>query len=149
MTTLYIRNNTLQIAKVLLHHNGRVLILTENDGSPGLPGGARDKEDADLTSTAIREVREELGLEPDAYTLQPTEITTQFTFTNTSMPERHGKAAIAHLFLAAFHHTQDISLEQTLEGFDWLNPEEAMQQMAAQKNRFAGLLERGVALLRQ
>jgi 8-oxo-dGTP pyrophosphatase MutT (NUDIX family) len=98
-----------------VRHASVALILYERDGSPwtiftrrtelvgdhkgqiSLPGGSKDAEDASLLATAIRETREELGIDPDVlqavaaiqtvYTVATRYYIHPFVFYTQSRPE--------------------------------------------------------------
>lgn len=48
---------------VLLTHRSEALV--EHRGQVAFPGGAREQQDEDLKSTALREMNEEIGVDPD------------------------------------------------------------------------------------
>jgi 8-oxo-dGTP pyrophosphatase MutT (NUDIX family) len=48
----------------------RAADMRTHAGQPAFPGGARDREDADATATALREANEEVGLDPSSVVVQ-------------------------------------------------------------------------------
>jgi 8-oxo-dGTP pyrophosphatase MutT (NUDIX family) len=76
-------NNTITTTNALLYkiESGTVkfLLAQENDDNWGLPGGAKEVEDLDLLSAIKRELKEELGLEPQDYELRESGVLSCFS----------------------------------------------------------------------
>ncbi|MBI2426507.1 MAG: NUDIX domain-containing protein [Candidatus Kerfeldbacteria bacterium] len=71
---------------------------TSKGGNTSFPKGARDGNES-AKENATREAKEELGIDPATYTLQPTGLANRFTF-GVTKTAREGKNAAYDIFLA-------------------------------------------------
>ena len=121
-------NNTITTTNVLLYKivNGTLsfLLAQENDNNWGLPGGAKEIEDVNLLNTIQRELKEELGLEPNDYTLQDSGIKREFEY-NHFQSSRFGKHGVVVFFIAKIRNEDKIKMNSELKTITWCTHMEA------------------------
>lgn len=95
------------------HGQEKLYIVVENKtGKITFPAGAQEGQDKSLFETAQREINEELGLTPEDYVLQPTDISYEFTF-GEQKKERAGAKGIYTIFMGMIK--PEISVKATSE----------------------------------
>ena len=90
------------IAILYKRNDGKInFLLNENkkNGNFTLISGAKEEFDKSLEDTAIREIKEELNLNPTDYILIPTAVKHEFIF-GPNKPEREGQKGSYSVFLA-------------------------------------------------
>ncbi len=142
---------TLDIAEGVIHttkavlHNGEgkfFLLVREPDGTWGLPGGAKDVEDADISAALRRELQEELSLEPDEYSVFDPKIATEFLYGQQGS-ERIGMKGFNNFFLVEVKDISGIRKEKKLLEIGWFRADEALQKLEhdAMKRGFDSLVK--------
>ena len=125
-------NNTIITTNALLYkiENGVLyfLLAQENDDNWGLPGGAKEVEDIDLLHTIQRELKEELVLEPDGYTLKDTDVKREFEY-NHFQSSRFGKHGIVRFFLVRLKEKIQPKVSSELKNIAWFTKDEVAEKL--------------------
>ena len=112
-------------------NGGRLYLVVENAKTGNLTFVSGAKEDADLSlkDTALRENREELGIESEDYELVPTEVRHEFVF-GENKRERAGRGGSYRVFVAdvADVDSSRISHTDELKGIRWMTEVEALDE---------------------
>lgn len=105
---------------------GLRFLVVENakTGNFSFVGGAADEIDDSLIETAQREVKEELGLKPDQYELQETDLVHEFIFGEWKK-DRVGSKGEYKVFLADISDTDQIAPTSELKSATWMSASEA------------------------
>ena len=122
-------DNTIHTANAVFYktENGenKYLLVEEPDGYWGLPGGAKDVDDKDITATLQRELKEELGLLPNDYQAIKTDIKFEFQYDHPGS-SRFGKRGVIHMFIIKWGE-KEIRPTKELKGIKWLIENEAVE----------------------
>jgi 8-oxo-dGTP pyrophosphatase MutT (NUDIX family) len=127
-------DNTIQSVKGIVYRkiNGSVkyLVTYETDtGMVSFPGGAQDKADQTIEDTMKRELREELGLSADAYTLTPTDLTHEFVHTDKKNKARFGKKGVQHVFLVNYKGGEEIIISNDIGSVKFLARDQVLREL--------------------
>lgn len=128
--TLDTAGGVIQTTKAVLHNGeGKLFLLVqEPDGTWGLPGGAKDVEDIDISAALRRELQEELSLEADEYSISDPKITTEFLYGQQGS-ERFGMKGFNNFFIVEVNNIDGIKKEEKLLAIKWFDAEEASQKL--------------------
>ena len=145
-STIDTTNNTITTAGAIIFRNldneKQFLLVQENDGQCGLAGGAKDIEDADITTTLQRELEEELCLLPIDYKFEKTNTSIEFVYGHRSST-RFGKKGVTVFFLVKVSNPEKIKASSELKSILWANKNEAIEKLAFEevKNGFSEVLK--------
>ncbi len=120
----------IQTTKAVLHDgsSGMFLLVKEPDGTWGLPGGAKEVEDADILEALRRELFEELSLAPDEYAVFDPKISDEFLYGQQGS-ERFGMKGFNNFFIVEVKSINGIRKEKKLLDIAWFEAEEALQKL--------------------
>ncbi|OGG59592.1 hypothetical protein A3C86_03960 [Candidatus Kaiserbacteria bacterium RIFCSPHIGHO2_02_FULL_49_16] len=124
--TLEIKDGVVQTAKAILYHRDidKFLLVREPDGRWGLPGGAKEMEDANILTALERELFEEISLRRGEYTVFNTEVSNKFKY-DVKNDERWGLDAVNNFFLVEVNDIRGIMKAEELMDMAWFGAEEA------------------------
>lgn len=128
--TLDLTGGVIQTTKAVLHDGDveNFLLVREPDETWGLPGGAKDVEDADLLETLQRELREELSLELGEYEVTDAKTTTEFLYEQQGS-ERFGHKGFNNFFIVKVSDVGVIRKEEQLLEVRWFTAAQAEEQL--------------------
>ena len=89
---------------------------------------AKETRDDELSDTGQREIKEELAIDPEKYTLIPTSVTQEFVFW-PKKKERAWKKAIYHVFLADWSKLWSITTTRELTSAVWMTKKEVLNTL--------------------
>lgn len=113
------------------HRNGKreyLIVQNTSTGNISFVGGAQESGES-LEDAARREIKEELGLRPDQYTLALTDVVNEFVFGNNK-PERAGQKGYYHVFLADGGAIGDIPYTDALKDIAWKSEEDVLKSIS-------------------
>ncbi|HBI25698.1 MAG: ADP-ribose pyrophosphatase [Candidatus Wolfebacteria bacterium GW2011_GWC2_39_22] len=127
------------------YRNGRqefLLVQNAETGNIGFVGGAQEGEES-LTETAQREIKEELGLRPNEYTITSTDTTHEFIF-GENKPERDGERGFYQVFLSDGGLLNNIPYTEELKNIMWKSREDVLKVLSFDdlKDVFSKVIER-------
>ena len=127
---LDLNDNIIKNVRVLIlkKEGGKMFFLLTQEFYGGyytLPGGCKDAEDADLRAALHRELREELGLDPEDYTITDAHIQKEYANLYDFPPERAGKKTAVSLFIVSGLKKEPAPSAE-IKGVVWLTAEEAI-----------------------
>ncbi len=105
-----IPNSVTFVSGAVIFHDDSVLLVRKKSGLWAFPGGKVEKGDENIEATAIREVKEELGLDIDI--LRPLRTLV------IDLADGSDLVIAAH-FLSSY--SGDISLKNEIEKFEWFD----------------------------
>jgi 8-oxo-dGTP pyrophosphatase MutT (NUDIX family) len=103
------------------------LITQESSGNFSLPGGCKDLEDPDIQTALHRELKEELGLDPEDYSAIDIHIQKEYeNFYLDPRSQRFGKRIIVNLFSIS-NLTKGPTPNSEIKAIIWLPEEEVLK----------------------
>jgi len=124
-------NNTILTANAVIYkienNEYKFLLVEEPDGYWGLPGGAKDVGDKDVTTALHRELAEELQISPDFYKAVKTDIQYEFMYDQPGS-SRFGKKGVIHMFFIEWHDAP-VNPSKELKSVAWLGRKEAIKRL--------------------
>lgn len=141
--TLDISGGVIHTTKAVLYGGAETFLLVrESDGTWGLPGGAKEIEDADILATLERELFEELSLEREDYTVVNPRISDEFVFGNPAS-ERFGITGINNFFIVGIKDASKIRKEPEMMEVGWFGAEESLGKLEhdSMKRGFAKVMK--------
>jgi 8-oxo-dGTP pyrophosphatase MutT (NUDIX family) len=103
-----------------------ILVIQEPSGLYNIPGGGQDEEDeGDIITTLHRELKEEVGLEPDMYSVEDTKVVNRFDFKHNS--GRFGSKGESYAFLVRLNETANPKVTKDIMSFKWCKLEKALE----------------------
>lgn len=109
------------------------LLANQKSGNISLVGGGCEEIDQDLDDTLVREVYEEIGLNPDQYTIQETDLKYGATYHGG---HRAGQSVVRQLYIVKIAPNLEISpnLEE-IAGVFWASEDEAIEKVTIENLR--------------
>jgi 8-oxo-dGTP pyrophosphatase MutT (NUDIX family) len=135
MGQIDLRDDIIKNARAVIwkrENNKTLFLLTrELSGSFTLPGGCKDLEDTDLRAVLSRELREELGLHPEDYSVLDTDIQKEYeNLYRDPQSERFGKNTIIHIFIVSKLAKEPLPGSE-IKDLAWLAEEDALKVFSA------------------
>ena len=109
------------------------LLANQKSGNISLVGGGSEEIDQDLDDTLVREVYEEIGLNPDEYSIQKTDLKYGTTYHGG---HRAGQSVIRQLYIIKI--ASDLEINPNLEeisGVFWASENEALEKVTIENLR--------------
>ena len=132
---LDLNDNVLKNVRAIIwkkEHDKMFFLLTqETSGSITIPGGCKDVEDIDLLTTINRELQEELGLNPEDYSVKDAGIQKEYeNLYKDPQSERFEKKTIIYIFIVSDLKKEPIPSSE-IKSISWLTKEDALAAFSA------------------
>jgi len=108
-------------------------LVVENTktGNISFVSGAQEEADQSLEDAAQREIKEELGLEPDGYQLIETDVKHEFVFGPKKL-KRAGHKGAYQVFIADASALEEIGHTEELSSMKWMTEEKVLMSLTFQ-----------------
>lgn len=104
-----------------LDSNGyKFLLLKHQSGVWTFPGGGKDKEDITIEDCLVRELKEEIGLDVEKNSLEPTGLVNKFTY-GPEKPSRNGMKGETHFWLLKLTGNEELSSWDKIIDHGWFD----------------------------
>jgi len=104
----------------------KFLLLQHQSGMWTFPGGGEDEMDETIEDCLVRELKEEIGLDIDKSSLEPTGLVNKFTY-GSEKPSRNGMKGETHFWLLKLNGDEELSSWDKIIDYGWFGSDEIIK----------------------